>query len=43
MKKYLLIGFFFIGVISMLVMSMHFFQHEISRIMKYKDISSDFI
>jgi len=41
MKKTLLIGFFFLGAISMLVMSMHFFQHEISGILKYKDISSN--
>lgn len=41
MKKYLLIGFFFVGAISMMVMSLHFFQNEISGIMKYKDISSD--
>ncbi|NAY91723.1 DUF2306 domain-containing protein [Muricauda sp. JGD-17] len=40
MKKYLLIGFFFIGAITMLIMSLHFFQHEISGILKYKDISS---
>jgi uncharacterized membrane protein len=43
MKKNLLIGFFFIGAISMLVMSMHFFQHEVSGIMKYKEISSNAI
>jgi hypothetical protein len=41
MKKYLLIGFFFIGAITMLVMSLHFFQNEISGIMKYKDISAN--
>lgn len=37
----LLIGFFFIGAISMIVMSLHFFQNEISGILKYKEISSD--
>jgi hypothetical protein len=41
MKKYLLIGFFFIGAITMLTMSLHFFQNEISGIMKYKDISAN--
>lgn len=39
--KKLLIGFFFLGAISMLVMSMHFFQNEISGILKYKDVSSN--
>ncbi len=43
MKKGLLIGFFFLGAISMLIMSMHFFQQEISGILKYKVISSNFI
>lgn len=43
MKKYLLIGFFFIGAITMLVMSLHFFQNEISGIMKHKDISANIL
>lgn len=43
MKKKALIGFFFIGAITMLVMSMHFFQREISGILKYKAISSHFL
>ncbi|MEM9917984.1 MAG: DUF2306 domain-containing protein [Bacteroidota bacterium] len=43
MKRYLLIGFFFVGAITMLVMSLHFFQNEISGILKYKDVSSNFL
>jgi uncharacterized membrane protein len=43
MKKYLLIGFFFIGATTMLVMSLHFFQNETSGIMKYKDISANIL
>lgn len=43
MKKYLIIGFFFLGAITMLIMSMHFFQNEISGILKHKDISSEII
>jgi uncharacterized membrane protein len=41
MKKILQTGFFFVGAITMLLMSLHFFQNEISGIMKYKDISSN--
>lgn len=41
MKKYFLIGFFLIGAISMLVMSLHFFQSEVSGILKYKDIATE--
>lgn len=40
MKKHFLLGFFYVGAVSMLAMSLHFFQHEISGILKYKDISS---
>lgn len=40
MKKYLLTGFFFLGAVTMLFMSLHFFQHEISGILKYKEIAS---
>ncbi len=43
MKKNLLIGFFYVGAITMLIMSMHFFQHEISGIMKNKEISSSYV
>ena len=41
MKRHLLIGFFFIGALTMLVMSLHFIQNEISGILKYKDVSSN--
>jgi uncharacterized membrane protein len=43
MKRSFLIVFFFIGAIAMLVMSLHFFQQEISGILKYKAVSSNFI
>ena len=39
MKRYLTTSFFLIGAISMLVMSLHYFQTEITGIMKGKEIA----
>lgn len=39
MKRFIGIGFFYVGAMTMLVMSMHFFQNEISGILKYKEVS----
>lgn len=40
MRRYLSTGFFLIGAISMLVMSLHYFQYEITGILKGKAIAN---
>ena len=40
MTSYLKTGFLYLGAITMLVMSFHYFQNEISGILEDKDIAS---